>query len=100
MPNSAEAMRRWFGLFFLALAFGLLIWGQTVLRDRLKGVSFLIYWGCCFFFTLAAIVTALIDVRATRKQSQKEHENLVQRTLDEMERKRESDDESQDKPGS
>ena len=98
MPNSAEAMRRWFGLFFLALAFGLLIWGQTVLRDRLKGIPFLIYWGCCFFFTLAAIITALIDVRATRQQAQKEHEDLVQRTLDKIER--ESDHESEDKPGS
>lgn len=79
-------MRRWLGLLFLALAFGMLIWGQTVLRNRLHGLSFLIYWACCFLFTLAAIVTALLDVRATRKRAQEEHNELVRRTLEELER--------------
>jgi hypothetical protein len=92
MPNSADALRRWFGLLFLALAFGFLVWGQTVLRDRLTGVSFVIYWFFCFFFTVAAIITALLDVRATRKRARQEHEELIQRTLDEIER------ESRDKP--
>lgn len=86
MPNSADALRRWFGLFFLALAFGFLIWGQTVLRDRLTGIPFLVYWFFCFLFTIAAIVTALLDVRATRKRAQQEHEELIQRTLDEIDR--------------
>ena len=84
MPNSADSLRRWLGLLFLALAFGFLVWGQTVLRDRLKGVAFLLYWSCCFLFTVAAIITALLDVRATRKQARREHENLVQRTLEEI----------------
>ena len=92
MPNSADALRRWLGLLFLALAFGFLVWGQTVLRDRLKGVPFLLYWFFCFLFTLAAIITALLDVRATRKRAQREHEDLVQRTLNEIER--EPDDKS------
>src|SRR6185503_11799530 len=86
MPTSADALRRWLGLLFLALAFGLLVWGQTVLRDRLKGVAFLAYWGCCFLFTLAAIITALLDIRATRKRAQREHEELIQRTMEEIER--------------
>ena len=92
MPNSADALRRWLGLFFLALAFGFLIWGQTVLRDRLKGLAFVAYWGACFLWTSAAIITALIDVRVTRRQAQREHEELIRRTLDELER------ESKDKP--
>lgn len=80
-------MRRWLGLFFLAVAFGLLVWGQTVLRNRLTGVAFLLYWACCFLFTLAAIITALLDVRATRKRAQDEQNELVRRTLAELERK-------------
>ena len=80
-------MRRWLGLLFLSLAFGMLIWGQTVLRDRLHKVAFLIYWAICFLFTLAAIVTALLDVRATRKRAQVEHNELVRRTLEELEQK-------------
>jgi len=78
-------MRRWFGLFFLSLAFGFLIWGQTVLRDRLKGIPFLVYWFCCFLFTAAAIVIALLDVRATRKRVRREHDELIHRTLEEIE---------------
>jgi len=87
MPSSADALRRWFGLLFLTLAFGMLIWGQTVLRDRLTGLPFLIYWGACFMFTMAAIVTALLDMRATRKRARAEHEDLIRRTLEEVERK-------------
>ena len=86
MPNSADALRRWCGLLFLLLAFGLLIWGQTVLRDSLHGVAFFIYWFFCFLFTFAAIITALLDVRATRKRARKEQEELVARTLREIER--------------
>lgn len=93
MPNSADSMRRWLGLLFLALAFGFLVWGQTVFRDRLKGVAFLLYWFCCFLFTIAAIVVALMDVRATRKRAQREHQDLVQRTLEDIDR------ESGDKSG-
>ena len=80
-------MRRWLGLLFLALAFGLLVWGQTVLKERLKGVVFLAYWGCCFLFTLAAIVMAMLDMRATRKRARQEHNELMRRTLEDLERK-------------
>ena len=30
MPTSADALRRWLGLLFLALSFGFLIWGLVV----------------------------------------------------------------------
>ncbi|HTD68481.1 MAG TPA: hypothetical protein VK846_18320 [Candidatus Limnocylindria bacterium] len=96
MPKSADALRRWFGLLFLALAFGLLVWGQTVLRDRLTGVAFLTYWGSCFLCTIAAIITALLDVRATRKKIQEEHEKLIQKALEEAEREAEDNSEKSD----
>ena len=88
MPSSADAMRRWFGLFFLALAFGMLIWGQTVLRTRLEQnpTWFVFYWCACFLLTGAAIGTALLDLRATRRRARQEHEHLVQRTLDQIDR--------------
>jgi uncharacterized metal-binding protein len=93
MPTSADALRRWLGLCFLTLAFGLLVWGRTVLQNRLSGIPFLIYWVVCFLLTMAAIITALLDLRATRKRARQEHEELLQRTLNELE------DESHDKPG-
>jgi hypothetical protein len=92
VPTSGDTLRRWLGLLFLALAFGMLIWGQIVLRNRLHGLAFLIYWAGCFLFTLAAIVTAMLDVRATRKRAQNEHNELVRRTLEDLKRKDASDD--------
>ena len=88
MPSSADAMRRWFGLFFLALAFGMLIWGQTVFRLRLEQNPrwFVFYWCACFLMTGAAIGTALLDLRATRRRAREEHEHLVQRTLEQIDR--------------
>jgi membrane protein implicated in regulation of membrane protease activity len=86
MPYSPDAMRRWFGLLFLALAFGMLVWGQTVLSGKLERekIVFVIYWFVCFLFVIAAIVTALLDVRATRRRAQREHEELVRRTLEQI----------------
>jgi len=93
MPSSVDALRRWFGLLFLALAFGMLIWGQTVLRGRLEQHPrlFVFYWVGCFVLTFAAIITALLDLRATRKRAREEQRNLIERTLAEL------DHESEDK---
>ena len=83
MLNSADARRRWFGVFFLIVAVGMLIWGQTVLEPHLKGVIYLIYWFACFLMTLIAIVIALLDVRALRRHSREEQRDLIERTLGE-----------------
>lgn len=91
MPSSADALRRWLGLFFLAIAFGMLIWGRTVLANTLRGAGFLIYWAFCFLFTFAAIVTALLDIRATRKRARTEQAELLRKTLDEIERQKEDE---------
>ena len=84
MPYSPDALRRWFGLLFLALAFGMLVWGQTVLRDKLQKMAFVVYWLICFLFVIAAIVTALLDMRATRRRAREEHEELVRKTLEDI----------------
>jgi hypothetical protein len=88
MPNSADALRRWLGTFCLAMAAGLLIWGQTVLKPHLEGVLYLIYWSLCFLFTIGAIFIALLDVRAVRRRTREEQRNLIQRTLQETDSKR------------
>lgn len=87
MADSADARRRWFGLFFLVLAAGMLIWGQIILRPYLEGVWFLLYWLLCFIFTGLAIVTALLDVRATRRRTRQEHRELMERTWEDIEHK-------------
>ena len=84
MGNSCQAWRRWFGVLFLALAFGMLVWGQTVLQPHLDGTAYLIYWLFCFVFTFAAIFTALIDMRATRRRTQLEQQELLDKALNEI----------------
>jgi len=87
MGNSADAMRRWLGAFCLAVAFGLLVWGETVLKPILTGLLFLLYWMGCFLFTIGAIVFALLDVRAVRRRVRAERRELVERAFQDLEKK-------------
>jgi len=88
MLNSADALRRWLGVFCLAVAAGMLIWGQTVLESHLRGRMFLIYWIVCFGFTIAAIVIALRDIRVLRRRTRQEQRKLVEATLEEVDHER------------
>lgn len=88
MPNSADALRRWLGVFCLAVAAGMLIWGQTVLESHLRGLMFLIYWLVCFGFTIGAIVIALLDIRVLRRRTRDEQRKLVETTLEQVDRER------------
>ena len=84
MANSATALRRWLGLFCLALASGLLIWGQTILKPILTDGWFVLYWGICFLFTFSAIVIALIDLWMVRRSTREEQSALLEKTLEEI----------------
>jgi len=79
--RSAQAWRRWFGLLFLALSFGMLVWGQTFLKDRLTGTAFLFYWSVCFLFTFLAIATALLDMLLVRRQMRHERREMLKKTF-------------------
>lgn len=85
MFNSADARRRWFGVLFLILAGGMLVWGQTVLDSTLKGFAFLIYWLVCFLFVGLAMTTALLDLRAMRRKTRDETRDLVEETFEQIE---------------
>ena len=74
-------------MLFLALAAGMLIWGETVLKPHLNGVVFLLYWLGYFVVTGLAIITALLDMRATRRRIQEEQRDLLERTWKDIENK-------------
>ena len=90
MQTPADALRRWLGLFCLAVAGGMLIWGQTVLKPHLEGIGFLLYWAVCFLFTFGAIGIALVDMRAVRQRVRAEQEDLIRRTIANLESAEES----------
>jgi hypothetical protein len=87
VPDPAEARRRWFGLLYLALAAGMLIWGETLLKSSLKGLVFVFYWLGCFVFTGLAMLAALLDMRATRRRTRDERRKLLERTWQDIENK-------------
>jgi len=74
--------RRWFGFLFLLLALGMLVWGQTWLHSRLRGVGFVVYWLVCLGWTLLALITALVDLRVTRRQLRREQLEMLKQALD------------------
>ena len=86
MPaNPADVRRRWFGVFFLLIAAGMLIWGQTILKPYLVGIGFVLYWLACMAFTGLALLTALLDIWAVRRRTREQHQDLLQRIFDEGE---------------
>jgi hypothetical protein len=86
MNNSVDAFRRWLGMFCLAVASGMLIWGHTILEAHLKDLGFLIYWIICFLFTFASIVIALLDVHAMLHSIRKERLELFRHALKDIKR--------------
>jgi hypothetical protein len=90
MLTPADARRRWFGAFFLIVAAGLLIWGQTVLKPHLDGIWFLLYWLVCFGFTALAMLTALLDFWIMRRKSRQSQKDLLQKALSRPKPKEES----------
>ena len=84
MPaNPADVRRRWFGVFFLLIAAGMLIWGQTILKPYLEGIGFVLYWLACIAFTGLALLTALLDIWAVRRRTREQQRDLLQRIFDE-----------------
>ncbi len=96
MSRPADALRRWLGLFCLAMAAGMLSWGLIVLRSRLEGVWFLGYWGLCFLFTFCALIIGLLDAHAVRTRVREEQRELIRQTLGEIEQAKK---EKQTQPG-
>jgi membrane protein implicated in regulation of membrane protease activity len=81
MGLDATARRRWLGALMLLTALGMLVAGETVLKNRLKDLAFLLYWLLCFAFTSLAIVMAYLDVRALQRRTRREAHELLQTTL-------------------
>ncbi|MEI7730958.1 MAG: hypothetical protein WCO56_15390 [Verrucomicrobiota bacterium] len=79
-----EPPRRWFGLLFIALAGGMVLWGFTVLKSRLEGKSFIVYWALCFLFTGLAVIFSFFESLRLRKYYQREQRELIAQAIQEI----------------
>jgi hypothetical protein len=86
MENKADLRRRLLGGAFLAAALLMLVAGQTVLRNSLRDVGFLLYWLVCIVFTFLAMMTAFRDLSAVRRRTREEQRALLEDTLEEIAR--------------
>src|SRR5689334_7440296 len=85
MGLDATARRRWIGGLLLVAALGMLISGQTFLKNYLKNLGFLLYWLLCLVLTATAIIVAYLDARAVQNRTRKEARELLQNTLTKIE---------------
>src|SRR5215510_15910037 len=85
MALESASRRRIFGCVILSTAVLLLALGETLLKGRLSGVGFILYWMACFVCTAVAMVVAITDLRALRARTREEQRHLVHDTLKEIE---------------
>ena len=84
MALDATLRRRWFGAIILMAALGMLICGETVLKQKLRDLTFIAYWMICLALTGMALVVAFVDARALRRDTRKEQRDLFENTLKEI----------------
>jgi len=82
--------RRRLGLILLGLAVVLLVLGESLLKSFLAAhvVVFVVYWLVCFVLTVAAAGTAIIDLARVGIETREEQRDLIQKTIEEVERER------------
>ena len=77
--------RRWFGGTTLAIAAGMLVMGESLLKGRLTDLNFMLYWLICFTLTLIAIVIAFLDLHFVQRETRREHHELLRNAINEIE---------------
>lgn len=67
------------GTLFIVACVGMIICGETFLRDRLVGAWFVFYWTWCFLITLLAGILAVVDLVCVRRAAKRDRRALVER---------------------
>ena len=85
MGANPKIRRRVFGAFCLAAALILLLLGNTKPRPDQPHWVFLTYWGACFLFAGLAMITAIRDAGALRREVREQQRQLLENTLQNIE---------------
>jgi hypothetical protein len=81
-------MHRWRSLFCLAVAAGMVHWGDSVLRPYLRGWLAVAYWGVCALLATFTVIFGIRDIRAVRQSVRLEHIRGIRRAHREFTRLR------------
>jgi hypothetical protein len=85
MDLDANMRRRWLGGAALSASLVMLVLGETLLKDRLRAIPFLLYWLACFCLTSLAMLVALMDARSLRRRAREQRRDLLTTALKEIE---------------
>jgi len=86
MSELFDKPRRIIGAVFLGLALLMVVLGQTVLSPHLERAWYILYWLVCILFTLLAACIALVDLAGIKRVSRREHRDLIEETLLQIEK--------------
>ncbi len=56
----------------------MVVLGVTVLMERLRGVTYALYWSLCFIVTVAALVIACCDLVMVRRAGRRVRRSLFE----------------------
>ena len=87
---TVRRLGRWLAAVFLFVALAMLIAGQTLLRDRLHQLGFILFWLSCFIFTCLAMSLALLDAAITRRRAREEQRAFFEQTFSDVTRQKEA----------
>ena len=88
MTTHVDPVHRWRSLICLAIAAGMVHWGDSVLRPVLRGWLAVAYWGACVLFAAFTVIFGLRDIRAVRQSVRLEHIRGIRRAHREFSRLR------------
>lgn len=92
MDTGTDIPHRKRGMVFLVIAVLMLILGETLLRQSLSKVPFIIYWMACFVFTGLAILFSFLDVAGVQRQARAQQRELLEKTIGEIARQKQARD--------
>jgi hypothetical protein len=85
MGLNPTSRRRWLGAISLLTALLMLLAGETLLKEQLSPLGYLIYWLVCFGLTFIALAMAFLDLRALGLRAREQQRELFDATLRDIE---------------
>jgi purine-cytosine permease-like protein len=72
---------RWLATICLGVSVGMVVVGESLLKERLRAEAFIYYWLVCIIFTFLTMVIALADYWVVRRRLHREQKALFQEAL-------------------